>query len=307
MRPRALKPARLAGSAGSGAASGGGAGVEAGAGPGDEGAVAGAAAPEADPIIAIGAPTGTVSPSAARISRMVPATGEGTSVSTLSVEISRRTSSTLMVSPTAFAHDRIVPSVTVSPSCGMETVVCSPPLAGAAAAGAGGAGAGGAGAASGAGAGASAAGALGGAAGLGGAGALGADGCPDSNGSALSTAAGAAGAAPPVDSPASPITARLVPTATVSPSATSISSITPATGEGISVSTLSVEISTRTSSTPIVSPTCLAHDKIVPSVTVSPSWGIATLVAMGPPSAGFGRSMRSTSHRRLRTGLGARG
>ena len=49
------------------------------------------------------------------------------------------------------------------------------------------------------------------------------------------------GAGPP-DSAGSPITARGVPTPTVSPSGTRISWTTPAAGEGTSVSTLSVEI-----------------------------------------------------------------
>jgi hypothetical protein len=63
-------------------------------------------------------PTGTVSPSLARISVSVPATGEGTSVSTLSVETSNKGSSAETVSPTFLNHRVIVPSVTVSPSCG---------------------------------------------------------------------------------------------------------------------------------------------------------------------------------------------
>ncbi len=46
------------------------------------------------PMMASSAPTSTVSSSSALISRRVPATGDGISVSTLSVEISRRGSST---------------------------------------------------------------------------------------------------------------------------------------------------------------------------------------------------------------------
>ena len=45
--------------------------------------------------------------------------------------------------------------------------------------------------------------------------------------------------------------------------------------EGTSVSTFSVDTSKRASSTSIGSPTCLHHAVMVPSVTVSPSWGIA--------------------------------
>ncbi len=53
---------------------------------------------------------------------MVPATGEGISVSTLSVETSSRGSSTSTVSPTDFSHRVTVPSVTDSPSAGIFTV-----------------------------------------------------------------------------------------------------------------------------------------------------------------------------------------
>jgi hypothetical protein len=66
-------------------------------------------------------PTSTVSPSGTRISLSTPAAGEGTSESTLSVDTSKRGSSRATVSPTAFIHRVIVPSVTVSPSCGIVT------------------------------------------------------------------------------------------------------------------------------------------------------------------------------------------
>jgi hypothetical protein len=82
----------------------------------DAGAGAGAA-PET-PTTAITVPTGTVSPSATRISVRVPEIGDGTSVSTLSVETSNSGSSAATVSPTFLNHLVIVPSVTVSPSCG---------------------------------------------------------------------------------------------------------------------------------------------------------------------------------------------
>jgi hypothetical protein len=62
------------------------------------------------------APTGTVSPSFALISVNTPATGDGTSVSTLSVETSKSGSSAATVSPTFLNHFVMVPSVTVSPS-----------------------------------------------------------------------------------------------------------------------------------------------------------------------------------------------
>ncbi len=68
----------------------------------------------------------------------------------------------------------------------------------------------------------------------------------------------------------------MVPTSTVSPSGTRISWSTPEAGEGTSESTLSVDTSNRGSSTSTWSPTALNHWVIVPSVTVSPSWGIST-------------------------------
>jgi len=67
-----------------------------------------------------------------------------------------------------------------------------------------------------------------------------------------------------------------VPTGTVSPSPTMISTITPSYGLGISESTLSVDTSKSGSSNSTVSPTCLRQDPIVPSVTVSPSLGMVT-------------------------------
>ena len=70
-------------------------------------------------------PTGTTSSSWTRIFETTPATGEGISVSTLSVETSSSGSSTSTVSPSAFSQRVTVPSVTDSPSAGMVTV--SPP------------------------------------------------------------------------------------------------------------------------------------------------------------------------------------
>ncbi len=54
---------------------------------------------------------------------MVPATGEGTSESTLSVETSTMGSSTSTVSPTFFSQVVTVPSVTDSPRAGIFTAV----------------------------------------------------------------------------------------------------------------------------------------------------------------------------------------
>ena len=61
-------------------------------------------------------PTSTVSPSSTNKAVTFPEKGEGTSVSTLSVEISRIGSSSFTSSPTETSHLSIVPSVTVSPS-----------------------------------------------------------------------------------------------------------------------------------------------------------------------------------------------
>ena len=87
-------------------------------------------------------------------------------------------------------------------------------------------------------------------------------------------------AAPPAGSAAPPlvgaISARTAPTSTVSPSATWIFTTVPLAGAGTSASTLSVEISTRVSSSAIVSPSCLCHSRMVPSVTDSPIAGMTT-------------------------------
>src|SRR5205085_3418573 len=109
--------------------------------------------------------------------------------------------------------------------------------------------------------------------------------------------ASCAGVDPP-EGALSEITAKRVPTSTVSPSGTRISATKPPAGEGTSESTLSVETSNRTSSGSTLSPTCLNHLVIVPSVTVSPSWGIVTS-AMQSPSR--------ERHHRLAERLGQRG
>lgn len=70
-------------------------------------------------IRARGVPTGTVSPSATSSSVTRPVTGAGTSVSTLSVAISRTGVNAVTVSPTLHNHCRTVASVTVSPNCGI--------------------------------------------------------------------------------------------------------------------------------------------------------------------------------------------
>src|SRR3954451_6402119 len=77
------------------------------------------------------------------------------------------------------------------------------------------------------------------------------------------------------------MTARSAPTGTVSSSPTRTSWSTPATGLGISVSTLSVETSNSGSSTATVSPTCFSQRVTVPSVTDSPRAGMVTRSDMG--------------------------
>src|SRR5450759_1060169 len=94
--------------------------------------------------------------------------------------------------------------------------------------------------------------------------------------------AGAAGAAG--FSPASPMRPTIVLIATVSPGLTRISTSVPAAGEGISASTLSVEISNSGSSRPTMSPTFLSHLVIVPSAMDSPICGMITSVAMDEAS-----------------------
>jgi hypothetical protein len=93
--------------------------------------------------------------------------------------------------------------------------------------------------------------------------------------------AGAAGAAAAtVFCTGWPITATTLSTGTVSPSLTRISVSTPAAGDGISASTLSVEISNSGSSRATWSPSFLIQRTIVPSATDSPICGITTSVGM---------------------------
>src|SRR5690348_11959214 len=71
-------------------------------------------------------------------------------------------------------------------------------------------------------------------------------------------------------------TTALIPT--VLPSSTTISARVPALGDGISVSTLSVEISNSGSSRSTRSPVFFNHLVNVPSTMLSPIWGITTSV-----------------------------
>ena len=193
------------------------------------------------------APTGTVSSSPTRILVTVPATGEGISVSTLSVETSSNGSSTATWSPSALSQRVTVPSVTDSPRAGIVTVVppaIGPPEADGIPAGTS---------------------------------AAGWDTASWTAGAAKTcSGAGSAAAALAEDGAPSPTMARSVPTGTVSSSATRISWSVPATGDGISVSTLSVDTSSNGSSTATESPTFFSQRVTVPSVTDSPRAGMVT-------------------------------
>src|SRR5918997_970543 len=69
----------------------------------------------------ISVPTSTVEPSVTRNFSILPATGEGSSALTLSVSTSARGSSISTSSPSALSQRVMVPSVTLSPSCGIVT------------------------------------------------------------------------------------------------------------------------------------------------------------------------------------------
>src|SRR6187551_966901 len=120
-----------AGAAGAGAAACGAGAAGSGSGSGAAGAssfgssVAGGAggAEPAGPMTASFVPTSTVSPSGTRICSTTPDPGLGTSVSTLSVEISSSDSSAAISSPSFFSHLVIVPSDTETPICGMTTSI----------------------------------------------------------------------------------------------------------------------------------------------------------------------------------------
>jgi hypothetical protein len=78
--------------------------------------------------------------------------------------------------------------------------------------------------------------------------------------------------------PASSMRATTVLMPTVLPSSTRTSESVPAAGDGISVSTLSVEISKSGSSRSMRSPGFLSHLVSVPSTMLSPIWGMTTSV-----------------------------
>ena len=173
------------------------------------------------------------------------------------MEISKRASSRFTASPAFLSHLVMVASTMLSPICGMMTSTV--PVATVRAAGAGaGAAVGAAGAAAGAGAGAAAGAEVG--AGAGAAATLGA-------------ATGAGALAPP-----SSMRATIAFTATTLPSSTSTAERVPDAGEGISLSTLSVEISKSGSSRFTASPGFFNQRVSVASTMLSPIWGITTSI-----------------------------
>ena len=211
---------------------------------------------------AITVPTSTVSPSSTRLSVRIPSAGDGTSVSTLSVPISRSVSSTITRSPRSLYQAITVPSVMLSPILGITTSTSSPPVSGSGAADS-----------------------FGSAVPVSASSASEADGSGEAS-AVASVSASAAGGSSDVVAPAASgsvsTRAMMVPTSTVSPSSTSISVSTPPSGDGTSVSTLSVPISRRISSCSTRSPGCLCQAMTVPSVMLSPILGISTSTcAMG--------------------------
>ena len=73
---------------------------------------------------------------------------------------------------------------------------------------------------------------------------------------------------------------------TVVPSSARISRRVPSNGDGTSAFTLSVMTSSRGSYLATWSPGCLSHFPMVPSATLSPSWGIVTFATFACPPLG---------------------
>ena len=96
------------------------------------------------------------------------------------------------------------------------------------------------------------------------------------------------------------ITPTTLFTATVVPGATRISFRTPAAGDGISASTLSVDISNSGSSRSTRSPTFFIHFVTVPSAIDSPICGMMTSAMALPSLAGLLPSSRRRSRGRTR-------
>src|SRR4051812_682746 len=113
-------------------------------------------------------------------------------------------------------------------------------------------------------------------AGAGAAVATGAAGAGAGTGAAIGAAAGSlsgAGAATAAE-PAASMTAIGPSLGIVWPSPARICVNVPSNGDGTSAFTLSVTISTIGSPTSTWSPTCFSHLPMVPSATLSPSWGM---------------------------------
>ncbi len=98
----------------------------------------------------------------------------------------------------------------------------------------------------------------------------------------------AAGASVPPESASSSVSMTAISAllGTVSPSCARISLRTPAKGDGTSALTLSVITSSSGSYFSTLSPGCLSQRPIVPSATLSPSWGIVTLATGSVPPMG---------------------
>src|SRR4051794_16414080 len=257
-----------------------GAGGAAGAGPAARGPRS-ATSPTA--IRATTVPVATTSSGAARISTTVPATGDGSSASTLSVETSTRPWSFSTWSPTFTSQSSTVPSETDSPISGTATSMTSPPPS---AGGAGGTGDAGREAAP-----AAVAGLMASSASLAAsfsssaAAPCSASSTADSSAAQSGSASAGAGAAPLL--PLGEISPSTVPTGTVSSGSTRIFVRTPLAGDGTSVSTLSVDTSTRPCSASTSSPTWTSHSGRAPSVTASPLRGLrfwpVVPASVGPP------------------------
>src|SRR5215203_1921179 len=103
------------------------------------------------------------------------------------------------------------------------------------------------------------------------------------------------------------LSATSASTGTVSPSLTWIAASVPAAGDGISASTLSVEISNNGSSRSTWSPILRVQRTTVPSVTDSPIWGMTTLTGMGLGSRLVGPDLAIRRGRSSRVNRGAVG
>ena len=106
------------GDAGAASGAGDGTGAGAAAGAADDAGRTPLAGPLPSSTSAIGAPMGTVSPSWAMMRSNSPATGDGTSMVTLSVTTSTSGSYRSTWSPGCLSHLPMVPSTTLSPTWG---------------------------------------------------------------------------------------------------------------------------------------------------------------------------------------------